>query len=136
MRRIPDGNRVLYRANTAHPIFVDLQAIVRKTCGLAARIKAALATYAEQIRFAAIYGSLAKGGGHGRSDVDLLVVGEIGFELLVQLVAPLEDELGREISVRLYPPDEFRAKRQAGDNFLNAVLAGELLVLMGAIDDA
>ena len=36
--RSQDGNRVAYRANTAHPVFADLQSIVRKTCGLPAQI--------------------------------------------------------------------------------------------------
>ena len=35
--RSQDGNRVVYRANTAHPVFADLQSIVRKTCGLPAQ---------------------------------------------------------------------------------------------------
>jgi predicted nucleotidyltransferase/DNA-binding HxlR family transcriptional regulator len=134
--RARDGNRVLYRANTAHPIFSDLQAIVRKTCGLPARLKAALMPYSGQIHVAAIYGSLAKGAGHALSDVDLLVVGEVGFETLVQTVAPLEGQLGREISIRLYAPEEFRARRHDGDPFLKAILAGKLQILLGAFDDA
>ena len=134
--RAADGNRVRYRANTLHPIFDDLQSIVRKTCGPAARIKAALSAQADLIVFAAIYGSLAKGGGHAASDVDVLIVGELGFEQAVQLLAPLEAELSREISIRLYSLNEFRQKRQQADNFLSSVLAGELQVLLGALDDA
>lgn len=134
--RAKDGNRVLYRANTAHPIFPDLQAIVRKTCGLPAQIKAALAPYSGQIRLATIYGSMAKGAGHALSDVDVLIVGEIEFETLVQIVAPLEEQLGREISIRLYAPEEFRVRRQAGDPFIHGILAGKHQILLGGLDDA
>lgn len=30
--RSRDGNRVCYRANTDHPVFLELQSLVRKTC--------------------------------------------------------------------------------------------------------
>jgi predicted nucleotidyltransferase/DNA-binding transcriptional ArsR family regulator len=132
--RAKDGNRVLYRANTAHPIFPDLQAIVRKTCGLPAKIRTALTPYSAQIRLAAIYGSLAKGGGHALSDVDVLVVGEIEFETLIRIVMPLEEQLGREISICLYAPEEFRARRQAGEPFINGILAGKLQILLGELE--
>ena len=134
--RSTDGNRVLYRANSAHPIFADLQGIVCKTLGIAPRIKAALMPYEEQTRFVAIYGSIAKGSDHARSDVDLLVVGDVGLEQVIQAIAPIEVQLGREISVRLYTPQEFRQRRSGGDAFLCGVMNGPLIVLSGKADDA
>ena len=85
-----------YRANTTHPIFLELQSIVRKTCGLPAQIKAGLTPHAEQIRFAALYGSVAKGSNHARSDVDLLIVGDISLEQALAAVVPVESRIGRE----------------------------------------
>lgn len=134
--RATDGNRVLYRANMAHPIFADLQAIVRKTLGIAPRIKAALMPYEQQTRFVAIYGSIAKGSDHARSDIDLLVVGDIGLEQVIQAIAPIEDQLEREISVRLYSLEEFHQRRNNGDAFLVGILSGPLITLSGSADDA
>jgi hypothetical protein len=74
--RLQDGNRVTYQANTAHPAFVDLRGLVSKTYGVSAQLTAAFAPHAARIVFAAIYGSLAKGTNHARSDVDLLIVGD------------------------------------------------------------
>lgn len=136
IERSQDGNRVAYRANTAHPIFLELQSIVRKTCGLPAQIKAGLAPHAKQIRFATLYGSVAKGSNHARSDVDLLLVGDISLEQALAAVVPVESRIGREIGVRLYSAEEFRKRRTQGDPFLNNVLGGSNTQLIGTPDDA
>lgn len=136
IERSQDGNRVTYRANTAHPIFPELQSIVRKTCGLPAQIKAGLDPYAGRIRFAALYGSVAKGSNHARSDVDLLIVGDISLEQALAAVVPVESRIGREIGVRLYNAEDFRKRRAQGDPFLNNVLGGPITQLIGTPDDA
>ena len=134
--RAQDGNRVSYQANTRHPVFGDLQSLISKTCGLPAQLKAALQPHAAQIAFATIYGSLAKGTNHARSDVDLLVVGELGLEQAIAAVEPVETRIGREISVRLYSREEFRQRRARQDTFIQGVMAGELMPLLGTPDDA
>lgn len=134
--REEDGNRVAYRANTAHPIFSELQGIVQKTCGLPARIRSALAPLADSIDFAAIYGSVAKGTSHARSDVDLLVVGSVKLQELLAHLHPVEQQVGREVSVRLYSTKDFAARSKKGDAFLAGVLGGPLIVLAGSDDPA
>lgn len=136
IERSQDGNRVVYRANTAHPIFPELQSIVRKTCGLPAQIKAGLAPLTAHIRFAALYGSVAKGRNHARSDVDLLIVGDISLGQALAAVSPVESRIGREIGVRLYSAEDFRKRRTQGDPFLDNVLGGSMTRLIGTSDDA
>lgn len=137
VERSQDGNRVTYRANTAHPVFADLQSIVRKTCGLPAQIKAALQPFAAQIRFAALYGSLAKGLNHARSDVDLLlIVGDLSLEQALAAIVPVEARIGREISVRIYNAEDFRTRREQGEHFIINVMSGPLTSLIGTPDDA
>lgn len=134
-----DGNRVIYRANVAHPIFAELQGIVLKTCGLPARIRSALAPLAADdgaigaIEFAAIYGSIARGSAHARSDIDLLVVGDISLQELLARLHVVEQEAGREISVRLYSTGEFARRRQKSDSFLAGVLGGPLMPVAGQL---
>ena len=134
--RQEDGHRVTYQANTRHPVFADLQSIVRKTCGVPAKLQAMLAPHREQIALAAIYGSFAKGGNSGASDIDLLVVGKIGLPELIALIQPLEESTGREVSVRLYSTAEFSQRKGLGDHFIQSVLSGPLIILMGSLDDA
>lgn len=134
--RTKDGNRVSYQANVHHPVFAELQSMISKTCGLPAQLKNALQPLAARIRFAAIYGSLAKGADHARSDVDLLIVGELALEQVVDAVSPLEDRLARQISVRLYSPTEYRQRKKRKGDFVQAVMAGPLNWIVGAADDA
>jgi DNA-binding transcriptional ArsR family regulator len=134
--RSQDGNRVVYRANTAHPVFADLQSIVRKTCGLPAQIKAALDPFAAQICFATLYGSLAKGINHARSDVDLLIVGDLNLQQALAAIGPVEASIGREISVRIFSAKDFRTRREQGEHFTNSVMNGPLTPLIGSPDDA
>ena len=134
--RAKDGNRVTYQANANHPVFAELQSLIGKTCGLPAQLKEALRPLAQEIRFAAIYGSLAKSADHARSDVDLLIVGTLALEEAIDAISPLEERIVRQISVRLYSPQEFRRRRKQKDSFLGAVISGPLVAIVGSTDDA
>ena len=133
--REQDGNRVTYCANTVHPIYPDLLNLVRKTCGLPQQIKNALESLADNIECAAIYGSTAKHKDHSRSDVDLLIVGQVSLAQVLDAVSPLESVFNREINVRVYDSEQFRQLRHEQQPFLQAVLTGPLDILMGGIDD-
>lgn len=131
-----DGNRVSWQANRAHPVFPDLQALVRKTCGIPALLERALRPLQRAIRLAVVYGSVARGEAHARSDVDLLLVGSLTLDEAVAAIAPVETCIAREVGIRLFSPEEFRQRREGGDPFLAAVLAGPLTCLLGKVADA
>ena len=135
VRRSEDRDLVTYRANPASPVFEELRGIVEKTSGIDGVVREALRAAGKKIRLALIYGSVAKGTNRSASDLDVLVVGGIGFDALVRLLRPAEERIRREISPRLYSPEEFRKKRSA-DRFLKSVLAGPLIVLIGKLDGA
>jgi len=134
--RRESGAQVTYRANTASPVFGELRALVEKTSGIEQLLRRALAPAARRIRLALIYGSIARGTNRATSDLDLLVVGSLGFEELLRLLGPAEKRIGREVSPRLYSEQEFRERRRRGDRFLAAVLRGPRVMLLGVLDDA
>ena len=134
--RKKDGNRISYSANTAHPIYNELVALVRKTCGVQSMIHHALAPLAEQINLAAIYGSTAKNTDHANSDIDLLVVGELSLAKILEALQPLETAFAREISPRLYHPDDYQQKIKDRQGFLTGIINGPLDVLIGHVNDA
>jgi predicted nucleotidyltransferase len=131
-----DGNRVSYRANAAHPIYPELVALVKKTCGVPHMIKRALEPLKEHIRFAAIYGSMAKHTDHARSDIDLLVVGDLSLARVLGVLQPLEEAFAREISLRLYSPEDFQKRLDDQEGFVTGVINGPLDILTGAVNDA
>lgn len=79
--RIKDGNRINYKANTNHPLYPEIRNLVLKTSGLADVLKTALSTEAK-IKIAFVFGSFARKEEKAASDVDLMVIGDIGLRKL------------------------------------------------------
>src|SRR5688572_11879885 len=90
VRRSEDRDLVTYRANPASPVFQELRGIVEKTSGIDRVVREALLAAGKKIRLALIYGSVAKGTNRSGSDLDVLVVGDIGFDALIRLLHPAE----------------------------------------------
>jgi len=126
-----DGNRVYYRADTRCPIFLELESILKKTSGLCDQIKDALRSFGDKIRIAVVFGSLARSEEHSGSDIDLLVVGDLGLGDLVPALQKTEMKLGREINPVVYTEDEYKSKVLSRNHFLISILETEHLFLIG-----
>lgn len=133
--RSAQGNQVRYQANTRHPLFGDLAALFRKTHGVVPALREALAPLDAQIRLALVFGSMARGTPTLASDVDVLVLGEVGFVELAQAVFPLHMALGREVNPVLYTPREFAERARSGDAFARELLAKPKLFVKGDTDE-
>lgn len=128
------GNQVRYQANRACPIFEELQSIVRKTSGLGDVLRDALAPLADRIEVAFVFGSVAKGEEGPKSDIDLMVIGEVEFAQVVAAMYPYHTRLGREVNPVVMTMADFRKRLAEGQGFASRVMAGPKLVLMGAFD--
>jgi len=133
--REPMGNQVRYRANRACPIYPELAEIFRKTAGLADLFREALGPLAGRITAAFVFGSMAQGVETTTSDVDVFVVGKVGFAEVVAAISPLRERLGRELNPVVMTPEEFGDLREAGERFVERVMGEPKLFLMGANDD-
>jgi len=125
------GRQVYYRANARCPIFDELKSIVRKTFGVGDVIRQSLATKADKIRVAFIFGSMARSTDDRRSDIDLMVVGKISFGDVVSLLGPAEEKLAREINPVVYPIAEFKKKVKEDHHFVKTVLEDEKIFVVG-----
>jgi predicted nucleotidyltransferase/DNA-binding HxlR family transcriptional regulator len=131
--RREQGNQVRYQANRDCPVFSELASMLRKTTGLPSLIAEALAPL--PIETALIFGSIARGEETPHSDIDLLLIGEVGFADAVRALHPLQSSLNREINPVVYRADEFAQKLQAGDRFASEILAKPKLFVRGGTDD-
>jgi predicted nucleotidyltransferase len=131
LRRTVQGRQTYYQANRDCPIFPELRGLLLKTTGLADVLRAALRPLAPRVRIAFVYGSLARGEAGAGSDVDLMVIGRVTFASVVAATGPAQGQLGREINPSVYPPDEFRKKLAVGNPFLQNVLNGPKLFVVG-----
>ena len=129
------GNQVRYKANRASPIFPELQGIIRKTVGLADVLREALEPLSARIELAFVFGSVARGEEGPASDIDLMVVGDVGFDEVVVALHPLHERLGREINPIVMKRPEFR-RRVKESSFVTRVMSGEKLLLLGVLDES
>lgn len=129
------GNQRRYRANRESPIFPELQGIARKTAGLADVLREALEPLAGRIAQAFVFGSIARGEAGPRSDVDLMVVGDVTFAEVVDAVYPLHERLGREVNPIVMSTSEFHS-RGKDPGFVKRVTSGPRIALFGPTDDA
>ena len=80
-----------------------------------------------------VFGSVARGEERSGSDVDLLLVGSVGFADAVKALHPVQARIRREINPVVMTAAEFRKK--SGELFLREVLAGQKLFLIGDEDE-
>ncbi|WP_330946110.1 nucleotidyltransferase domain-containing protein [Thermomonas sp. LB-4] len=129
----PLGNQKRYRANPDAPIHDELAAIVRKTFGLAAPLREALAPLADRLHMAFVYGSVAKGSDTASSDIDLMLVSDdLTYPEVMTALHPVIERLGREINPTLYTPADLRKRIAAGNSFITRVLAEPNTWLVGS----
>ena len=128
--RVRDGNRVYYRANTAHPLYPEIRALVLKTSGLADVIVNALGNETD-IRVAFVFGSFARQEEKADSDVDLMVIGDIGLRKLTGLLMDVSGKIGREINPHVFSEKEFIKRKKDQDHFLNQVLEAPKIFIIG-----
>ena len=65
------------------------------------------------------------------SDVDLLVVGDISFGDVVDLVSDAETVLNREVNAVVYTVAEFRKRSSEDHHFVREILSGDRILLVG-----
>jgi len=128
------GNQKHYQANADSPIYPELRALVRKTVGLADPLRTALEPLQERILLAFVYGSVAKGSQTAQSDIDLLLVSDaLTLETLYAALAPAEKVLGRAVHPTLYTSAEYEHRLRTANPFLERVLAGDTIPLLGTL---
>lgn len=130
------GNQKHFQANHDSPIFNEVRQIVSKTFGLSTPLKDALQPIEDAIKLAVVFGSIASKTDTATSDIDLMVISDsLTLEGLFKVLEPAEQQFRRRINPILLTVDEFDRRKQQRDSFVNRVLAGEIIVLIGSIDE-
>lgn len=135
LRKRREGRQVYYQPDPTCPFFPDLRGLLVKTVGLRDVLHDALAPLGDRIARAFVHGSIARGDEIGASDIDLLVVGSV---TLAEVSAALEDaerRLGREVNPTVYSISEVSDRLRSGSHFLQQVLSGPRLPILGNDDD-
>lgn len=129
------GNQMRYAASRDCPIFEELASILRKTSALAEVLAQGLLPLADRIVAAFVFGSMASGNATSGSDIDLMVIGSLGYEELVVQLHPLQTTLAREINPKLFALNEWQELVRNQSAFVRDVLGKPWLFVIGADPD-
>lgn len=125
--------RCAISANRDCPVFAEQAGLFRKTTGIAGVLANALLPLKPQL--ALIFGSVARGEETASSDVDLLLIGELGFAYVVKALYPAQTALQRKINPVIYTLAELASRLRACDPFVREILAKPKLFITGTEDN-
>ena len=79
-----------------------------------------------------MFGSFTRQEEKADSDIDLMVVGDLGLRKLTGLLMDVSGRIGREINPHAFSGKEFAKRKKEGDHFLNQVLESPKLFIIGS----
>jgi predicted nucleotidyltransferase len=129
------GKQHYYSVNKNHPIFQELRNIFIKTIGLKSVIENALIQYSELIKFAFIYGSIAKDDARVDSDIDLMIIGDVSGRKISGAMIQAGNELNREVNFNIFSENEFSGRLISKDHFINSIYKESKLFIIGDPDE-
>lgn len=129
IKRREQGNMVLFAIDRDSFIFDELQRIFLKFELLDDVIGRELPS--SGIKFALVYGSFAKGKEQARSDIDLLIVGDVNEDDVLKSISGAERKIGREINYNLWSEEEFLKKAEGRIPLLKEILKTPVLMIVG-----
>ncbi len=98
------GNKKIFRANTSHPLFPDINSIVFKYTGLDRIVGQVLSNLGELERVYLV-GELGKG--IDSPIIDLLIIGNISKEYLMKLIEKAEAIINKKVRYLVYTSEQF-----------------------------
>ena len=126
------GRQKHYQANKNCIIFQEVKAISLKTFGLSDVLRHALSGHAADIRYAFVFGSVAKGTDTATSDIDVMVIAEgLSYSDFFEALTKAEGALGRKVNPTIYTAEAFLKKIQDDNHFVTRVFRQPKIELIG-----
>lgn len=129
-KREKSGNQVYYFINKESPVYSDIRNIISKTIGIESQLRESLSGVSG-IKKAFIFGSFADGTQDSLSDVDIMIVGEVNEDALIEKISKLENKIEREINYYIYDEKEFGERRKKENSFILKILSKPVIFLIG-----
>jgi predicted nucleotidyltransferase len=131
VKRRQDGNRVYFQANRNHPLFPEIRNLTVKTSGIVPLLREALLPLENKIVCAFIFGSVARSEEQAHSDVDIMIIGDVGLRKISALIAPVCEQVDRELNSHTLTVENFSERLLKNDVFLSNVMRSKKLFLIG-----
>ena len=98
------GNKKIFKANTKHPLFKDIHSIILKYSGIDQIVESVVVRLGN-VSCVYLSGSLARG--IESNIIDIIIIGGINKDYLVNLIDKAEPIIGKKIRYVLYTEQEF-----------------------------
>jgi DNA-binding transcriptional ArsR family regulator len=110
-----EGNKLLYRVNELHPLYVPVNALIRQYVGVDEIIENVIKGLGK-IEKLYLSGSLANG--LSSDIIDIVIIGEINMDYLLETIHKIEKGIEKKIRYVLYTSDEAQYISFDSTNFL------------------
>lgn len=98
-------------------------------------LKTALATLSSRIDLAFVYGSVARGEDKAMSDIDLMVIGAVSLDEVLDALGSVEKQLRRPINPTIYTLEDLKARLHEGNHFLQTLKKSKKVFPIGDEDE-
>ncbi|WP_129775757.1 MarR family transcriptional regulator [Peristeroidobacter soli] len=126
-----EGHQRFLSAGTSSPVFAELRNFIAKVSGAPTYIRDALQGLEDKIDVALIFGSVAKGAERADSDLDLFVIGTVGYSVITERIYSIEERLGRRVQTLYFDRDSSTDRASLMKSSMRAVLAGPKVFVLG-----
>ncbi len=125
-----DGNRLYCIANRENPLYWDIHNQVMKTTSLKDILGHTLLNR-DEIQFAFVFGSAVRDGRRSRGGVDIMIIGKLGRRAAAGILSNASRRVRGGITPHVLGEKEFLKKKKDRDRFIDRVLAGPKLFIVG-----
>jgi hypothetical protein len=106
LKTVSEGNKKVYRANTKHPLFKDINSLVRKYIGIDELVDNVIQNLGE-LQSIYLIGDLAAG--IDSKDIGILVIGDaVDLDYLGTLCQKAQELISRKIRYAVFTVEEFK----------------------------
>lgn len=127
------GNRLYYFLNKSYDFYPELLRLAVKSSGLGRVIKKERKAIGNP-KFVTFSTRFAQYKHRGHDEVDILLVGDIKMQALAPLIQKEEAERGHEINYTTMTVEEFEFRKTRRDPFVNEILSGGVIMVIGDED--
>ncbi len=129
VKRYRKGRIIFYEINRQSPFFEPLRILFTRTESLGRYLKGILES--KKIIYALVFGSFAEGKETEKSDIDLLIVGDIEEEKLIEALSDFERRMLREVNYIWWREGEFFKRVREKHYLLEGISNKPVIMLVG-----
>ena len=123
------GNFIFYEINKQSPIYEPLKIMFMRTQSLGSYLQKILKN--KNIKYALIYGSFASGKETEKSDIDLLIIGDIKQTDIIDFISDFERKTLREINYIIWSETELEKKIKKKNHLLMEIVKNPMVMIIG-----